>query len=543
MKNKIVGILVVTLLLSASVLSVAGNINNKNNEYSISKNWVEQVKLIASDGETGDWFGYGLSIDGDYAIAGSVYDDNRIGSAYIFKNTGSGWIYDTKLIASDGDTGDCFGTSVSIDGDNIVIGAYGDNGNTGSAYMFKKTVNGWTEKEKLIALDDKMSQGFGVSAYINGDYVIIGAPDFFRGNANKGGSAYIFKNTDIGWTEEAKLTASDRASEDYFGYDVSIDGDYAIIGAYGDDSNTGAAYIFKNTGAGWIEETKITASDRETGDYFGLDVFINGELVIVGSPNDDDNGANSGAAYIFKNTGSGWVEELKLIASDGETGDWFGRSVSMNENNVFIGASLDDSSGSLYIFKNTEGGWIEEEKLTASDSETEDRFGHTHSLSGDYLIIGSIYDDDETGSAYLFQRFTTDLDCTGTIGWTDVKTGTTITDDFNISNIGDTGTELNWKIESYPDWGIWTFNPSSGVGLKPEDGEVTVDVSVVAPTDKDMEFTGEIKVVNEDDSADYSIIPVSLVTPKYKPIDILLLDFLKNHPHLFTILQRILGLN
>jgi len=280
----------------------------------------------------------------------------------------------------------------------------------------------------------------------------------------------------------------------------------------------------------------MTASDGENNGWFGISSSIYEEYIIIG-------GQRANSAYIFKNTGTGWIEEAKLIASDGEPNDWFGRSVLIDQDYAFVGASHDDSNtGSVYIFKNTGTGWIEDAKLTASDGEYEDRFGHSLSIFGNYMVIGAVFDDSITGSAYVFKRLVSDLDCIGTIGWDDVKTGTTVTDEFNISNIGDTGTELNWMIESNPDWGIWTFNPSSSDGLTPEDGQVTVEVSVIAPDEKEMDYTGEIKVVNKDDSNDYSIIPVSLSTPKNKTINTPFLTFLQNHPHLFPLLRQILGL-
>ena len=291
----------------------------------------------------------------------------------------------------------------------------------------------------------------------------------------------------------------------------------------------------------WLEQDKLLASDGATGDRFGYYVSIDGDYAIAGAPYPD---SETASVYVYKNTGTGWIEEAKLTASDGATGDWFGRSVSINEDYAFVGTSHDDSNtGSVYIFKNSIGGWNEEAKLTASDGVAGDRFGHSSSFSGNYIIIGSIFDDSETGSAYMFKRTVPDLECTGTIGWIDVKTGATVNDDFNISNIGDTGTKLNWKIESYPDWGTWTFIPSSGDGLTPDEGQVTVEVSVVAPEEKNLEFAGEIKVVSKDDSNDYSIIPVSLTTPKNKLyINSPFLTFLENHPHLFPLLRQILGL-
>jgi hypothetical protein len=539
MKKKIVGILVVMLLLSSTVLSVAGNMNgNINDVGSKTTNWLEQEKLVASDGAVGNWFGYSVCVSGDYVIVGAVNADSFAGSAYIFKNTGAGWTEEAKLTASDSAVSDLFGISVSINGDYAIVGAHGndDNGaNSGSAYIFINTGAGWIEEDKITASDGADNDEFGWSVSINGDYAVVAAPEDDSGK----GSAYMFKNTGKGWTEDVKLTASDGESNDRFGYSVFINGDYVIVGAQGDDSITGSAYIFKNTGTDWIEEAKLTASDGEPYDWFGRFVTIDNDYAIITAPADD---SRTGATYIFKNTGMDWTEEVKLTASDGANGDWFGRSVSLNGDYITIGAVYDDSNtGSAYIFKNTGAGWTEEAKLTASDGEPDDHFG-TVSISGDYVAVGAPGDDSFTGSVYVFKRFAPDLDCIGTIGWTDVETGSTVTDDFNISNIGNTGTELNWEIESYPDWGIWTFNPSSGVGLTPEDGQITVDVSVVAPEEKNLEFTGEIKVVNKDDSNDYSIISVSLSTSKTKLMYTLFLNFLENHPNLFPLIRQILGL-
>jgi len=257
MNRKILGILVCTLLI-ATALPAVGMINEKenmmqvftSNNYLVQKtgaegymmtNWLERQKLVASDGTAGDGFGWSVSINGDYAIIGiGAFLDDYIGSAYIFKRTGSSWTEEAKLTASDGTTGDHFGWSVSINGDYAIIGALFDDSATGSAYIFKRIGSSWTQQAKLLASDGAAGDVFGYSVSISGDYAIIGTD----GDESTAGSAYIFKRTGSSWTEEAKLTASDGTTGDQFGWSVSINGDYAIIGAYGDDSTTGSAYVF-----------------------------------------------------------------------------------------------------------------------------------------------------------------------------------------------------------------------------------------------------------------------------------------------------------
>jgi len=334
----------------------------------ISKNnWLEQDKLLASDGTAEDYFGY-VSIDGDYAIVGAPWDDdngNESGSAYVFKRSGTAWTEQAKLFASDGAKWQCFGYHVSISGDYSVVGAYGDFDNgffSGSAYVFKRSGTAWTEQAKLLASDGAIEDCFGGSVSIDGDYVIVGA-SYDDDNGNMSGSAYVFKRSGTAWTEQAKLLPSDGAAGDWFGGSVSIDGDYVIVGASYDDDNgnmSGSAYVFKRSGTAWTEQAKLLPSDGAAGDWFGGSVSIDGDYVIVGASYDDDNGNMSGSAYVFKRSGTAWTQQAKLLPSDGAAEEHFGISVSISGDYAIVGAIWNDdngnASGSAYVFKKDNGG-------------------------------------------------------------------------------------------------------------------------------------------------------------------------------------------
>jgi len=136
-----------------------------------------------------------------------------------------------------------------------------------------------------------------------------------------------------------------------------------------------------------------------------------------------------------------------------------------------------------------------------------------------------------------------DLECIGNLQWSGVKAGSTITGTLRVQNIGDPTSELYWNIDSYPDWGTWTFDPDHGDALTPEDGGTTVDVTIVAPPDKNTEFTGEVKVINANDPSDYKIIPVKLETPRNKALYINILErILEKFPNAFPLLKIILGI-
>jgi hypothetical protein len=393
----------------------------------------DEVKIIASDGAPGDLFGTYVSISEDYAIVGAPHDcDNGInsGSAYIFKQTGTNWYEQAKIMANDGNAYDIFGTCVSISGDYAIVGApYDDDSGScsGSAYIFERDGEQWNQVVKLMASDAAVDDKFGCSVSISGDYAIVGS--CFHGDVGVEGAAYIFKRARRGWHEQVKIMADDAPYWREFGHSVSISGDYAIVGAPGDSTyvdsvvngdtidyyaNAGSAYIFKRYDTQWRQVVKIRPSDGAAQDYwFGLGVSISGDYAIIGTPGDDDKGEQAGSAYIFKRDGISWGEQAKIMASDGAPQDHFGGSVSFSGDYAIVGALFDDdkglNSGSAYIFKRNETNWHEQAKIMASDGAPQDHFGGSVSLSGDYAIVGALFDDDngdKSGSAYIYSPIT-----------------------------------------------------------------------------------------------------------------------------------------
>ena len=254
--------------------------------------WTQQAKLIASDGLIGDDFGFSVSLNGDYALIGASYAGTGwSGSAYVFKRTGTSWAQEAKLSASDGEAEDQFGWSVSISGDTAVVGSVYDDARTGSAYVYTRSGTTWADEKKLTASDAALQDAFGVSVSIDGDTIVVGAgwKDTFIG------AAYIYTRSGTTWTQEAKINASDGANGNEFGMAVSISGDKVVVGARFVNMWTGAAYIYSRTGTTWTEEARINASDGVYFDQFGWSVAIDDNYVIAGAPGE----TTTGAAYIF----------------------------------------------------------------------------------------------------------------------------------------------------------------------------------------------------------------------------------------------------
>ncbi|MFH2095239.1 MAG: T9SS type A sorting domain-containing protein [Bacteroidota bacterium] len=386
-------------------------------QFVIAQTTNEYQKILATDGAVSDMFGNSVYIDGNYAIIGSPSDDDygsASGSAYIFFNNAGTWMQMSKLTASDAAADDYFGVSVGIDGNYAIIGAWGDDDmgdKAGAAYIFYNNAGTWTQVQKLTASDGTINDYFGITVSISGDYAVVGVyNDDDLGISS--GSVYIFHNNAGNWQQYQKINAYDGATGDYFGRSVSISGDHLIVGADYDDDNggdSGSAYIFYNNAGTWTHQAKVKAYDGAVDDRFGYSVDISGDYVIAGSMNDDENGSNSGSAYIYYFNGTSWVFDAKILASDGSYEDCFGRTVSISGNYALVGSYRDNDSGSesgsAYLYYYYGGTWQQQAKHKASDATGYDNFGNAVSISDSYSIIGAYHEGGngyQSGSAYIF---------------------------------------------------------------------------------------------------------------------------------------------
>ena len=410
--------------ISGSDVTVTAEFTDRN---------IEEI-IRAAEQSSDDQFGGAVAVSGDYAIVGADWEDGdsgdtvpSAGAAYIFKNDGSGsWSQIQVLHASNMETLDYFGTSVAIDDDCAIIGAEYEDGDenlktfSGAAYIFRNDGNdNWTEEYLLRASDAEETDHYGGAVGISGDYAIVGAKDEDDTGNNSAGAAYIYKHDGSGgWDEVEILHADNLGPGDVFGCSVSISGDYAIIGAYGEDgdasntvSSAGAAYIFKNDGSGsWSQVEILHASDLQEGDQFGWSVSIDGNYAIVGADcergGDGDPAANAGAAYIFKNDGSGsWNQVQILHAGDMQASDYYGDSVGISGNYAIVGAVNEDGgdgdpegwAGAAYIYKLDGNSWTESAILHNSDMQSGDHYGGAVAISGGCAVIGAYEEDGGTG--------------------------------------------------------------------------------------------------------------------------------------------------
>ncbi|MEM7187402.1 MAG: T9SS type A sorting domain-containing protein [Bacteroidota bacterium] len=410
----------------------------------IAQDWEEKFKLEASDQQSDDNHAISVSLSGDYLITGAWHEDHdasggnqlsNAGAAYIYRyDSGTdSWSQEAKLVAADREAGDAFGISVGISGTYAVVGAVEENAARGAAYVFERNGSGdWVQVAKLEAPVRQASDRFGNSVGIYGSTIIVGAyhededanDDDTLQNA---GSSYIYTRGGSGsWGFSQKIVASDRDTNDYFGYSVAIWDDHLIVGAYHRDTPTlseyGGAYAFEFNGVEWEQIRIMEAVDTYLGDRFGWSVDVYENYFMVGAPYhdyDDDEADpknNAGAAYIFDASNS-WAMD-KIVGGDRTAQDNAGQDVAINGDRAVLGTPLQNygingdppfwsDGGAVFVYEpDGSGFWNQTQKLLTEDRFTSDKFGHSVDLDSERIVGGAPEDNSttgpSTGAAYIF---------------------------------------------------------------------------------------------------------------------------------------------
>lgn len=380
------------------------------------------TKIQAGDGTAGDQFGGSVAISGTTVIVGAnanAATSTRNGAAYIYVLSNGAWTLQQKLTPADGEDNDIFGSYVAISGDTAVVGAYGDtvgtNVNQGSIYVYTRSGTTWTQQQKITAADGEANDYFGRALAIAGDTIVVGASSADLTTSIDQGAAYVYFRTGTTWAQQAKLTAGDGTSLDYFGDAVAINGDSIIVGATEDTTGTnvqqGSAYVFTRSGTTWTQQQKLTAGDATAFDYFGFSVSIDADTAVIGTLQDVGINFQQGSAYVFTRSGTTWTQQQKLTSADGETGDSFGNAVHVLGDTIMVGAAGDTNGanlrqGSAYIFGRSGTTWTQSQKLLAADGGIDDSFGAGVAFTQNNAVVGSIGDtigsNSLQGSAYIF---------------------------------------------------------------------------------------------------------------------------------------------
>lgn len=367
--------------------------------------------ITAPDGAAADAFGSSVAMDYPYLVVGAPGESSNQGAAYIYEWDGSTWVFKKKLTASDGATGDKFGFSVSVSGNRVAVGAPAADGFAGAAYVFGRSGDDWVPlvgaAGRLPTAMDLSGATFGHSVSISGDYVLVGAPFYTEGGAD-GGAWIFYKDQDLAdpWAKQSDLLKVDLA-----GWAVFLSGDSAFVchGEYGD--NEGEVRTYNRSGVNWNDGPVIRSPNPTAGEKFGAALSGAGNLLAVGGNND--------VAHVFERSGSDWSLVATRSGQETQSGDCFGLAVALDtfyadpankqeyETFLFVGARYAGSGaeGAGYIF-NGNANWEQLPEYRASSPQAGDSFGFAAALSERLGVFGVPNDDDmgsDSGSVYVYE--------------------------------------------------------------------------------------------------------------------------------------------
>ena len=332
--------------------------------------WTQQQKLAASDGAAGAAFGtsVALSADGNTAIVGgpgqNVGGTSGAGTAYVFVRSGTTWTQQQELTASDGVAGAAFGTSVALSGDTAIVGGPGQNSGAGAAYVYTRSGTTWAQQQELVCTgavgtvhtQPATGQGWSVALSADGNTAIVGGP----ADNSQTRAAWVFTRSGVTWSQQgSKLVGTDLgAGPNYQGYSVALsaDGNTAIVGGFGDNAGTGAAWVYTRSGTAWSQQgsklvgSGVTGRTAEQG--FSVALSSDGNTAIVGGP--ADNGF-IGAAWVYTRSGTAWTQLQKLVGTGAVELANEGSSVALSSdgNTAIVGGPQDsgnNTTGAAWVF-------------------------------------------------------------------------------------------------------------------------------------------------------------------------------------------------
>ena len=380
--------------------------------------FAEQVaRLHATDGVTGDEFGWGVDIDGDTAVVGVPGDDTDRGAVYVYVRTATGWVFQQKLTASVRAAGDRFGQSVAVSGDHIAVGAPGRtvtaHPEAGSIYTFGRVGGIWQPPALRDNPAPQDGEHYGWSVDMDGDTLVVGEP-LSSGSVYgpEHGFARVYVWNGSSWAflcglEDTEVDATGMR----LGWDVAVSGQTIVTGSPFEDSRAGTVSVWGFDGTVYVRRQKILVSGRAADDGIGASVDVSGNTLIIGAPGRDlASGMDAGAAYVYVNPGDAWEWQASLISPDPGEYEYFGMGTGLDGDTLVIGEMQGSSgAGAAYFFRRNGSLWprVQDLEMSAASPEVSG-FGCSTAVSNGTAVIGSFGASSATvsepGGAFIYSH-------------------------------------------------------------------------------------------------------------------------------------------
>ncbi|MAJ29473.1 MAG: hypothetical protein CMJ92_08740, partial [Planctomycetes bacterium] len=340
--------------------------------------------------------GFGSAVDStaDFAVVGAPDDDllgTNTGSANIFARKGTRWIEEMKIFGVAATLEDRFGSAVAIEGDLAAIGAPGKLQGRGAVFLYRRVGNGWWNYEgTLTAFDAPLGAAFGSALAIENETIFVGAPGTLNGLGS--GSVYIYTHENGMWLQDQKLESDQLTDGDMLGCSIAVHGETVVIGAPGHESNgvtnSGSVLVFEESAGIYTESLMITAQNPTPFATFGYAVDVNHDHLLVGAPGED---VESGAAYLHNRLASMWINQQRIEPEDADESGLFGAAVGLDVKTAVISAPAAGSEqGQVVIYRKYGLDWLRENPLSPiADRVTGEYYGSSLSCQLPFLIVGS----------------------------------------------------------------------------------------------------------------------------------------------------------
>lgn len=310
--------------------------------------------------------GFGSAVDStaDFAVVGAPDDDllgTNTGSANIFKRTGTRWTEEMKIFGVAATLEDRFGAAVAIEGDLAAIGAPGKLQGRGAVFLYRRVGNGWWNYEgTLTAFDAPLGAAFGSAIAIENETIFVGAPGTLNGLGS--GSVYVFTYESGMWLQDQKLESDQLTDGDMLGCSIAVHGGTVAIGAPGHESggvtNSGSVLIFEESAGIYTESLMLSAETPSPFATFGYSVDVNHDHLLVGAPGEN---VESGAAYLHNRLANMWINQQRIEPEDAEEIGLFGAAVGLDVKTAVISAPAAGSDqGQVVIYRKSGPDWNKE---------------------------------------------------------------------------------------------------------------------------------------------------------------------------------------
>lgn len=473
-----------------ALIGIPGDQNNRGAACFFTRSgttWTEGQALYAPDGASGDYFGYSVALDGDTALIGAPGDSgptvSQCGSARVWVHNGSTWAEQAALRLQVAVTGDSLGQSVALEGDTALVGAPGGDNLGGSANVFTRSGTLWTQRAKLTIGANVIRFGWAVG--LSGNTAVCSG--FWYRPENLApfpytGSAAVFTGSGSSWSLQQRLGSDSGTTEKGFGVSAAVDGDTVLVGAYWDQDLVNGRFdskvhSFVRSAAVWSPQGYLDAGDSKFGTQFGSALALEGDVAVIGmSAETTPRGFQAGAAYVMVRNAGVWSRVALLSASEGKLLDRFGAAAAIDGDTILIGASFAEvpeppkldylRPGRAYVFKKLAGVWTEQARIEHPEPKHHEFFGASLDLDGDTAVIGAWWNGDTmlsgAGCAYVFTRsgdtWTLETKLVSAVRQPNGQFGESIALDGDHLVIGAVGTE---KAEVFRrGGGVWQRQPS-----------------------------------------------------------------------------------